>query len=227
MGLDITVYIDPRPATKTEMSALRGGPDATPALDQLEDNGAFASLSGWAAEYISDARRAFMEGGLPGDHYEHELADIIGLHIPYINPDFPQRADDLPFSAYRPGRSWGFRAGSYSGYNRWREELAALAGVTLGDRDEDGARLSRFWAECSEMEERGDTPSVRFWQLIHFSDCEGVIGPSICRKLADDFDAMADAAVASHTATWWLDLYSTWRRAFREAGDTGGWVAFH
>jgi len=65
-----------------------------------------------------------------------------------------------------------------------------------------------------------------FGKLINFSDCEGIIGTTVCAELAVAFDAHATAATY-HEGEWWQAKYDTWRRAFREAADTGGWVDFH
>lgn len=65
-----------------------------------------------------------------------------------------------------------------------------------------------------------------FRKLIQFSDCEGVIGTAVCAELADAFDWHADAA-SLHGDDYWRGKYDTWRRAFREAADTRGWVGFY
>src|SRR6476620_2536568 len=53
----------------------------------------------------------------------------------------------------------GFRAGSYGGYGQWRKDLADFAGFTLDE----------YW-------EAPDTGQP-FYELIHFADNEGTIGP--------------------------------------------------
>lgn len=61
-----------------------------------------------------------------------------------------------------------FRAGSYSGYNGWRNRLAKLAGY-------------------GSFEEACSTPEGPFVELINFSDCEGVICSEVSAKLYNDF----------------------------------------
>ena len=58
-------------------------------------------------------------------------------------------------------------------------ELATLAG----------------YAGADDAWERTDGP---FWELINFSDCEGVIGPKTSAKLAGDFAAFQEKADAHH-----------------------------
>jgi hypothetical protein len=64
-----------------------------------------------------------------------------------------------------------------------------------------------------------------FWELIHFSDCEGTIGPEVSAKLAQDFARYQDQADA-HPDERFRDLYATWRTAF-EMASQGGAVDFH
>lgn len=124
----------------------------------------------------------------------------------YHNSDFPGRADDVPEGIYRANDSMGFRAGSYSGYNRWREKLAALVGVIPRE----------LW----ENPKPGP-----FAELINFSDCDGVIGTAISKKLAADF-AEHQANADAHEDAWFRDGYAMWRKAFEMASD-GGAVQFH
>lgn len=117
------------------------------------------------------------------------------------NNDWPERAPEFEETAvYTYEESFGFRAGSYGGYSLWREQLAALAGypaVTAGP----------------------------FYELINFSDCEGVIGAAVSAKLAKDFAAFQEKADA-HEDEWFRDRYAKWRQAFEMAAD-GGCVDFH
>lgn len=132
--------------------------------------------------------------------------------------DHPTRTqhDGMPEGIYNYlGKPYGFRAGSYGGYNAWRSELARLIGTT----DEE------IW--------RNPQPGP-FVELIHFSDCEGFMGPQTSKKLAADFDAWEERA-AKHVpgsgwgaadAKWFIDAYRRWSKAFHLAAD-GGAVQFH
>jgi hypothetical protein len=140
----------------------------------------------------------------------------------YVNTDFSGRNDSIEDRAiYKPADQFGFRAGSYSGYSVWRNQLAEMAGystaVVAGDR----------YAELYPAA-RGvhlDPQPGPFVELINFSDCEGVIGPETSAKLAQDFAAFQEKADA-HPDDWFRDRYALWRKAFEMASDNGA-VAFH
>jgi len=138
----------------------------------------------------------------------------------YLNPDFPGRAGGIENKAvYSYEESEGFRAGSYSGYNTWREELAKLAGYPAITADRNGIKYSRHDAGAWK-ETRGP-----FWELICFSDCEGVIGAAVSAKLADDF-AKFQTQADEHPEEWFHNLYAQWFKAFIAARDSGA-VSFH
>jgi hypothetical protein len=143
-----------------------------------------------------------------------------GIERIYINKDFPARAADLPnpcfFSACAD--SFGFRAGSYSSYSRWREMLAEFAQypVTPGEGHDAAA-----WSADSGF----------FWELICFSDCEGAIGPLVSAKLSEDFDthhaeARIWAATLDQDGDYFIRVYEDFQRAFQMASQ-GGAVSFH
>lgn len=173
-----------------------------------------------------------------------EGAYELGLVVPYINPHFESRAEGIePGVPYNVSSEWGFRAGSYSGYGAWREQLAELVGIT---------NLQGFWGRCEVMEEQGVEPDVPFWQLLHFSDCEGTLGPVVSKKLAKDFADWEERAEkfaremheasniyaagsypfedavkhlgGSEGAYFWRK-YQEWQRAFADAVE--GCVVFH
>ena len=72
------------------------------------------------------------------------------VHQFYHNPDFPGRADDIAHKGfYRAAESFSFRAGSYSGYNRWRDQLAELAEYSAvpHPRRGDDSHAASVWAD--------------------------------------------------------------------------------
>lgn len=124
----------------------------------------------------------------------------------HINPDFPGREDTLEDKAvYFYGSQTHFRAGSYSYYNAWRAWLAQVAGY--------GSEAAAFKATQGP-----------FWELINFSDCEGVIGPKHCVKLLADFERF-HALIKPIPGTDWHRAYGNWLKAFRHAAD-GGAIEF-
>lgn len=138
----------------------------------------------------------------------------------YVNPHFQGR--EVPLvdgAAYVAEECEGFCAGSYGGYNHWREGLAALAGYPLTEHESYGQTEFRHDAGAWAVE------SGPFHELINFSDCEGVIGSVVATKLAKDFADFQERA-NTHMDEGWRDLYAEWRNAFEMAAN-GGAVRFH
>lgn len=112
----------------------------------------------------------------------------------------------------KDGSKFGFHAGSYSGYNQWREWLAALAGHGTPET---------IWNTPS--------PSGPFVEMINFSDCEGTIGPDVSAKLAKDFAEWDERAKVSGEGDGGkysnYGRYCNFREAFEAAAD-GGKVIF-
>jgi len=141
------------------------------------------------------------EDGYPVDDDNHMKV--------FINDDFASRADDIKDrSIYTTGKdSFGFRAGAYSGYNRWRNELAELAGHGSAEN---------VWSS-------GMTEGA-FVELINFSDCEGIICPKTSAKLATDFANNEEKA--KEIGGQFLERYQNWKKAFEFAAENG-LVDFH
>lgn len=104
----------------------------------------------------------------------------------------------------------GFRAGSYSGYGQWRRQIATMVGLS---RDEGS------W----------NTPGP-FSELVYFADNEGTIGPTACKKLAQDFSEWRERALefsrTTGDAEWFMRKYNDWHGAFMLAAECGA-VKFH
>lgn len=129
-----------------------------------------------------------------------------GISLEWSERCWPGRAAGIGAdNVYAYEERMDFRAGSYSGYNDWRSELAKMVGKTTKE----------IW----------DTHAPGpFVELIDFADNEGVIGPAVAAKLAKDFaehQTQADAI-----GGWFAVMYRTWRKAFEVAAD-GGAVDFH
>ncbi|MGV3267032.1 hypothetical protein [Cytobacillus pseudoceanisediminis] len=125
-----------------------------------------------------------------------------GGSMEWSEKHFPGRGEGVdPQKVYTWEDSFEFRAGSYSGYNWWR------------------ARLEKF------------AVGEDFQELINFADNEGVIGPVVSRKLANDFNKNAERAslyalILGEEAGYWFKLYKLWQEAFEMAADSGA-VDFH
>lgn len=161
----------------------------------------------------------FDEEGEPIDPTTREPLEEYHLRA-WVNPDFPGRADDIENKAiYLSEDSFGFCAGSYGGYSRWRCTLAELAGYPA-------APLTRFGT--TEMRHDAGAwaaSSGPFWELINFSDCEGVIGAAVSAKLAADFAVYQERADA-HADERFRAKYAEFRKAFAMAAYSGA-VEFH
>lgn len=109
------------------------------------------------------------------------------------------------------GEETGFRAGSYGYYGEWRRQLCLTA---------TGMEIEVLW---DSPEKYFDQP---FWNLINFSDCEGVIGPTICAKLAEEFRTHRENVRPQLDEEWGQPKYDEWQEAF-ELAAAGGMVVFH
>lgn len=139
----------------------------------------------------------------------------------YINPDFPGREGQVSENvAYDYDDADGFRAGSYGGYNGWRNELAKLAGYKESEYENHGASRRGFanTVFCNPV------PGP-FMELINFSDCEGVIGAKVSKKLAKDFAEFNDKAI-NHENERFVTVYKDFKKAFECAAENG-FVDFH
>lgn len=142
-----------------------------------------------------------------------EKEDELAWRIHAADPTLAARLDGKPEGKYVGKLGDGFRAGSYSGYNRWREWLAQRV---------HGVMPSRIWDHPKTYEGKP------FFELIHFSDCEGAIGPKTSAKLAKDFEEHRIEVCGNTTAgDGYVELYEDFAKAFKRAAETDGFVIFH
>lgn len=139
-----------------------------------------------------------------------------------------ERADGL-IGIYSFEDCGGFRAGGYSGYNRYRELLATtllkLTGVENDFKQKvrkDKYASNKIWKHKQEFK------GQPFFEQIHFSDCEGVIGPETSAKLAKDYNKfesefqktvknLCDGEYAEKL----IEKYSKWKNAFNQVAGNG------
>ena len=139
-----------------------------------------------------------------GDRAIDEAYETGAIRV-YVHPKWPERAAELTSGFYLPNRAGGFTAGSYGGYNRWREDLALLML---------GVAPRMVWLRPDEF------AGAPFYELIAFSDAEGAIGAEVSAKLADDFRAhRSEARLAMSDREF--DTYEEFSGAFHEAADNG------
>ena len=109
-----------------------------------------------------------------------------------------------------------FRAGSYSGHNNFRKLLVeAIHGV----------EIEHFWHNEEEYE------GAPFYEMLNFSDCEGVIGVEESKKLHEDFvlhrGIFEDFVRSQYDKTnisiraEYMELYDDWLKSFNIAADKG------
>jgi hypothetical protein len=134
----------------------------------------------------------------------------------YIYPSlvdwFPEWAEGLEYGAvYEYEDAFGFRAGSYSGYNWWREWLCeTFLGVSP----------QVVWDNPKDFQ------NAPFYRLIHFADSEGYISKIHAEKLAKDFQKYQDDIDLLDDEDWTKQAYNNWRKAFEMASENG-FVGFH
>ncbi len=155
---------------------------------------------------ISNARRA----------RKHDRSgDWCFKHHTYVsNSALPSALDGRPEGCYCSKQGdlgyWGFRAGSYSGYNEFRDELSQL-GI--------GIPVEELWRSPTQYD------GEPFAELLLIPS-ENAIGPVTSGKLYKDFNRYVTAARRrwrKKSDAWLLENYLNFRKAFRIAKD-GGFV---
>ncbi len=104
--------------------------------------------------------------------------------------------------------------GSYSYYNALRERLAEIAGYP-----------SRTCAEYREPSHQIGACFCKggvFWELLCFTDCEGILDAKTCTKLYNDFNTFNFPAAIDDSFTGW---YNKMKQALLMA-STGGCLVF-
>lgn len=168
---------------------------------------------------LTKLNAVFNADGEPIDPETHEpLDDYVQF---YVNSDFPGRNGSIEHKAvYSYSDSHDFRAGSYGSYNNWRERLAELADYPAVEHETVTGYAPSRQIRRDAAAWRGLCEGKPFVELVNFSDCEGVIGPEVSAKLANDFADFDERAKATGDE-WFYDRYCDWRKAFEMASDDG------
>lgn len=159
-------------------------------------------------------------GGLkPLEGFEFDGdGDVIGVDYDtyvqfYDTPYFKGRSDGVDQGVpYTYKASHNMFSASYSGYGRWREQLAKLVGYPK-------AFIPDYPRECHQIG-AFTVAEGPFHELICFSDCEGTLGPVVCAKLAKDFAEWDERAAAQGDEDWYT-AYKKFRTGFELAANTG------
>lgn len=169
---------------------------------------------------------------------DDENYDLIRIWKNYNYPDHCE-LEEGNWEETPETRVHSFRAGSYSGYNHFRNILAKC---TLG------VTADTVW-EAQDI-----YMNQPFFNLINFSDCEGVIGPDYSAVLYEDFrdnrdrfirnlkqeidftkvtenpialepEFILDLELSDRDIEYYIEKYDDWMQAFELAKD-GGIVQF-
>lgn len=158
----------------------------------------------------------FNSEGYPIDRQTEE--EIYAFR-PYDNTDFPGRIGSLEGRAFYSYEEYqDVFSRSYGSYNRWRDDLAKLAGYPVGGITIFGVFEKRHTSSVWN----GDITEGPFYELINFADNEGTLGPEVCAKLLRDFQNF-DSRAASFEASdkWFYQHYTDFLRGLELAADRG------
>jgi len=131
------------------------------------------------------------------------------------NPDFPGRCDEFSegMVVCIEGETYNEFNVGYGFYNNIRNQIAELSGYPLTPHKMYG----QVWESYAAGAWKADCGP--FWELINFSDCDGVIGTSVSKKLADDFKEYQEKA--DKLGKEFSEYYSMLRKSFELASDNG------
>lgn len=134
--------------------------------------------------------------GSDGELENWESQWLPGASMKWSESVWPGKGKPIdPDTVYEYEDCFEFRAGSYSGYNRWRDDLEKFKG------------------------------DVAFQELIDFADNEGVIGSELSAKLRDDFKKYHDEAMEfsqrEDVCMYFFENYCNWEKAFAMAAENG------
>ena len=147
------------------------------------------------------------------DNTDHIMTS--GIHMQSTLGVIPGTCYDVSGSEH----PYHMRAGSYSSYGDWRNDLSeTMLGIS-----------------AAEVWENQDAYSRKpFYELINFSDCDGVIGFIAAQNLLQDFLDNHDKYIELHSndqdinhddQEWNIMKYEEWTNIFRTASE-GGLVLF-
>lgn len=117
-----------------------------------------------------------------------------------------------------------FSAGGYSSYGQWRNELSKMAGYDSANEVWAGFDKALRKIKLHKLNNtEGKMPP--FYELIWFSDCEGVICSSISKKLYKDFldfdkKAKKYESIYVHYNSFYIQ-YENFKKAFKVASENG------
>lgn len=158
------------------------------------------------------------------DQEEYDLKYVTGpdhgtfhAYEGYVSrADFPARIEGAnlkPDGVYRYAERYSFEAGAYSTYNRWRSWLS-MSFI--------GATPREIWTSPTDAYR-----TQPFYELVNFSDCEGLIAGPTATKLFEDFTKYAEMVrTMPASKEWFYERYTDFWSALAFAANDGV-VSFH
>ena len=151
----------------------------------------------------------------------HELMDD-PIETFYINQDFPQHASEFKVDSSEvqyvkqdDSEEFDFRVGSYSTYNKFRNLLSlAIHGI----------KVESLWD--NEHKYAG----TALWDLLNFSDCEGVIDSIVSTKILKDLEdnrdkfieyLKKDTDIGEMDTEHYAETYNNFINAFKLGANLG------
>jgi hypothetical protein len=179
---------------------------------------------GLDVHYYSNIRKAKIDDEDEDDLYNHNL-------YTQDNTFHYQLGSLKRSSAYdtTPETTSGHISMGYGTYNNWRNQLAIIAGYgsaneVWNDTDFD-PMTTKFYNLRYLKLNKLKNPDFEikiikpFYEIINFSDCEGVLGSEISKKLYQDFVAFEDNAKKQDE--YFYIKYKEFKEAFRIASQNG------
>ena len=181
--------------------------------------------------YYNNIKKIDIEIDEDDDNYQDKLEQLYNNNFFMAYKGyFPYQFGDLEDNVfYENDYNEGFYAGSYGGYNVWRNLLSILAGYKNSEY---------VWKNFNNLIRKNKLNVINgenisfppFYELINFSDAEGIICSDICKKLYKDFvdfDEKAQEKIHDEKfGEYFYEKYKEWTQAFKIASDNGA-VSFH
>lgn len=144
---------------------------------------------------------------------------FLNRDFPYHSQSFGSAGESVNYCLSTESETYHFSCGSYSSYNKFRN-LLSLAVL--------GVKAETAW-------ESGETYiNSPLWDIINFSDCEGVIDTEICEKLLNEFKDNRDKFISylkgsddigEMDTEHYTETYDEFIKAF-ELGAKSGFVEY-
>ena len=145
---------------------------------------------------------------LTEEEYEARIDKLYKNNVRFFNMDcFKDRGLNKEDGYFTYTDEFGFNAGSYGGYNRWRSMLSE---IVLG------VEADYVWKHTDQYNEKP------FFYLIHFADNEGNIAGDIKKILQHDFETtdigklLNEYNASQSVKEDFIERYSKWKKAFTE-----------